>query len=115
MVKNLLANAGDARERCGFDHCVGKIPWRRKWEPTPVFLPRESHGQGSLAGCSPYVLKDSDTTKLTWHTQRETSPHSCIRLDYIWEPLSLSYSYKLMNSLVTQMVKNMPSVWETRV
>ena len=35
----------------------GKIPWRRKWEPTPVFLPGESHGQRSLAGYSPGVEK----------------------------------------------------------
>ena len=36
--------------RCGFDPWVGKIPWRRKWQPTPVFLPGKSHGQRSLAG-----------------------------------------------------------------
>ena len=36
--------------RPGFDPWVGKIPWRRKWQPTPVFLPGESHGQRSLAG-----------------------------------------------------------------
>ena len=36
-----------------FDPWVGKISWRRKWQPIPVFLPRESHGQRSLAGCSP--------------------------------------------------------------
>ena len=34
--------------RCGFDPWVGKIPWRMKWQPTPVFLPGESHGQRSL-------------------------------------------------------------------
>ena len=33
-----------------FDPWVGKIPWRRQWQPTPVFLPGESHGQRSLAG-----------------------------------------------------------------
>ena len=38
--------------RPGFDSWVGKIPWRRKWQPTPVFLPGESHGQRSLAGYS---------------------------------------------------------------
>ena len=38
------------RKRCGFHPWVGKIPWRRKWPPTPVFLPGESHGQRSLAG-----------------------------------------------------------------
>ena len=39
--------------RCGFNPWVGKIPWRRKWQPTPVFLPGKSHGQGSLVGYSP--------------------------------------------------------------
>ena len=37
-------------KRHGFDPWVGKILWREKWQPTPVFLPRESHGQTSLAG-----------------------------------------------------------------
>ena len=42
------------KEPCnGFDSWVGKIPWRRAWQPTPVFLPDESHGQRSLAGYSP--------------------------------------------------------------
>ena len=39
--------------RPGFDPWVGKIPWRRAWQPTPVFLPGESHGQRSLEGYSP--------------------------------------------------------------
>ena len=44
--------------RCaGFDPWVGKIPWRRKWRPTPVFLPSISHGQRSLAGYRPRVWK----------------------------------------------------------
>ena len=47
VVKNLPANAGDIRE---FAPWVRKIPWRRAWLPTPVFLPGESHGQRSLAG-----------------------------------------------------------------
>ena len=38
--------------RCGFDLWVGKIPWRRAWQPTPVFLPGESHGQRNLVGYS---------------------------------------------------------------
>ena len=46
-----------------FSPWVGKIPWRRKWLPTPVFLPGESHGQRSLAGCSPWGLEESDTTE----------------------------------------------------
>ena len=46
-VKNPPANAGDIK-RHGFGPWVRKIPWRRKWLPTPVFLPGESHGQRSL-------------------------------------------------------------------
>ena len=49
--------------RCGFDPWVGKIPWRRKWQPIPVFLPGKSHGWRSLAGYSPWDHKESDTTK----------------------------------------------------
>ena len=49
--------------RCGFDPWVGKIPWRRKWQPTPVFLPGESHGQRSLGGYNPQGLKELDTTE----------------------------------------------------
>ena len=40
-------------KRRGFDPWAWRIPWRRAWQPTPVFLPGESHGQRSLAGCSP--------------------------------------------------------------
>ena len=49
VVKNLPANAG-RHKRLGFDPWVGKIPWRRKRKPTPVFLTGEFHGQRSLAG-----------------------------------------------------------------
>ena len=46
-----------------FDPWVGKIPWKRKWQPTPVFLPGESHGRRSLVGYSPQGRKKSDTTE----------------------------------------------------
>ena len=55
VVKNLPANAGDVR--LGFNPCVGKIPWRRAWQPTPVFLPGESHGQRSLVATVYWVVK----------------------------------------------------------
>ena len=58
VVKNL---PGQCR-RCGFNPWIGKILWRRKWQPTPVFLPGESHGQRSLAGCSPWGCKELDMT-----------------------------------------------------
>ena len=48
--------------RCRFDPWVGKIPWKRKWQPTLVFLPGKSHGQRSLVGYSPWGHKESDTT-----------------------------------------------------
>ena len=47
-------------KRQGFDPQVRKIPWRRAWQPTPVFLPGESHGQRSLVGYSPWGHKDPD-------------------------------------------------------
>ena len=49
--------------RLGFDPWVGKIPWRKKWQPTPVFLPGEFHGLRSLVGYSPEGRKESDTTE----------------------------------------------------
>ena len=63
VVKNLPANTGGIRR--GFDTWVRKIPWRRKWQPTPVFLPGESHGQRRLAGYSPQGHTKSDMTEAT--------------------------------------------------
>ena len=51
--------------RLRFNPCVWKIPWRRKWQPTPVFLPGKSHEQRSLAGYSPWGSKESDTIERT--------------------------------------------------
>ena len=47
----------------GFSLWVGKIPWRRKWQPTPVFLPGESHGQRNLVDYSPWDGKELDMTE----------------------------------------------------
>ena len=49
MIKNLPAQCRSWR-RCGFSLWIGKIPWRRAWQPTPVFLPGESYGPRSLVG-----------------------------------------------------------------
>ena len=49
--------------RPGFNPWVGKIPWRRKWQPTAVFLPGKFHGLRSLVGYSPWGQKESDTTQ----------------------------------------------------
>ena len=45
--------------------------WRRKWQPTPVFLPRESQGRGSLVGCHLLGRTESDTTEVTWQQQQQ--------------------------------------------
>ena len=53
------------RKRCGFGPWLGKIPWRRAWQPTLVSLPGKSQGQRSLAGNSPRGCKESDMTEVT--------------------------------------------------
>ena len=81
--------------RCGFYLWVGKIPWRRKWQPTAVLLPGKSHGQRSLVGCSPWGCKESAMTKhmcmhgelgeLPSAFQTEFLNHSC----HLWLWISL--------------------------
>ena len=53
----------ERHKRCRCDPWVRKIPGRKAWQPTPVFLSGEPHGQRSLAGCSPQARKQSDTTE----------------------------------------------------
>ena len=59
VVENLPANARDM----GSIPRLGKAPGKRKWQPTPVFLPGESHGQRILVGYSPWAHKESDITE----------------------------------------------------
>ena len=68
VVKNQPINVGDARDTDKIPW-VEKIPCRWKWQPAPVFLPRESFGQRSLAGYRPWGHKESDMTEHT-HTYR---------------------------------------------
>ena len=58
--------------RPGLNTRVRKIPWRRKWKPTPVFLPGESHGQKSLVSYSPWGHKEVDMTEQLPHTHITT-------------------------------------------
>ena len=65
-----MSQVGGAYQQCRrhetrFHPWVEKIPWRRAWQPTPVFLPGESLGQRSLEGYSPWGCKQSDTTEVT--------------------------------------------------
>ena len=70
-------------KRLGFSPCVRKILWKREWQPTPVFLPGESHGQRSLAGYSPRGCKESDMTELL-------TPATCLEEEIV--PLASSSS-----------------------
>ena len=56
-------------KRCGFDPWVGKMPWRSKGQPTPVFLPGKSHGQRSLACYSPWGGQRVRRDRVTEHTE----------------------------------------------
>ena len=69
VVKNLLSMQETCR-RCRFNRWVEKIPWRRKWQPIPVFLPGKSHEQRSLVGCSPWGHK-SWTQWSDWTTTKK--------------------------------------------
>ena len=64
MVQNPPANAGDIRDVSSIPG-FGRLPWRRAWQPTPVFLPGVFHGQRSLVGYSSWGHKELDTTEAT--------------------------------------------------
>ena len=66
--------------RPGFDPWIRKIPRRREWLPTPVFLTGISHGQRSLVGYSPWGRKESDTTEQLTHTHTHTHTRYMARL-----------------------------------
>ena len=74
VVKNLPATAGNARDR--FDPWVGKIPWTRKWQPAPAFLPGKFHRPRSLIGYSTWGCKELDMTEHA-HTQTHTHTQIC--------------------------------------
>ena len=61
------------QKRQRFSSWVEKIPWRRKWQPTPVFFPGKSYGQRSLVGYCPWGRKELDMTE---HTHSHTHTHT---------------------------------------
>ena len=127
--------------RPGFDHWVGNIPWRRKWQPIPVFLPEESNGWRSLVGYSPRGHKELDTTEQlhfhfmfylnlsvssSWHIffwscqhaffVRMTPPPFCRRFLRPWSAGGSDATFGWRRaSLMAQTVKNLPEMQETRV
>ena len=78
LFKKIRATKGgsDGKSVClqcgrpGCDPWVRKIPWRRKWQPTPVLLPGKFHGWWYLVGYNPWGLKESDTIELLHFTRK---------------------------------------------
>ena len=64
--------------RCRFNPWVGKIPWRRDWQPSLVFLPGTSHGQRSLVGYSPWCLKRVRHDLVTKQMHKQTLFSVCL-------------------------------------
>ena len=81
--------------RRGFDPWVRKIPWSRKRQLTPVFMPEKTHGWRSLVGYSPWGCKELDAIKHT-HTHNKASGYECF-----WHQTDLgsSHSQPVVNSL----------------
>ena len=68
------------RKRLGFSLWAGEIPWRRKWRPTPVFLPGKFHGWGTRWACGPWDRKEMNTPEWlsTWSTHTHTHTHTSL-------------------------------------
>ena len=84
---------------------MGKIPWKKKWQPTPVFLPGKSHRQKSLVGYSPWVTKDQTrlSTKAHIHYQWyyiHSPPHATFTPIYLqnFQPFPTETLYPLNNN-----------------
>ena len=86
--------------RLEFDPWVRKIPWRREWQPTPVFLPGEFSGQRGVAGYSPWACKELDMTK-----QQLTHNICNILTERICELRTL-YSIFNMKSIKIKLIKS---------
>ena len=96
----LMAENQSAVQETKIDPWVGKMPWRREWQPTPVFLPGESHGQRNLASYSRRGLKESDTieaantftllTNSTSNLRGEKWSHCNFKWDWAYEYVSES-------------------------
>ena len=81
--------------------------WRRKWQPTPVSLPGESHGRRSLVGCSPWGCTESDMTEATWQV-----PNKCVlKIEWLLSSafLAMSLSCSQHESCHLVLLREMPS------
>ena len=88
-------------KRCGFNPWAGKIPWSRKWQPTPVFLPGKFHGQRSLVGSSPWGHRVGHNWA-TWHTHTHKSTKVGVQR---WMDKNISRKWIFINLNEMQMVR----------
>ena len=86
MGKQSACNAGDAGSIPG----SGRPPWRKAWQPLPVYLPGEPLGQRSLVGHSPWGLKELE--------MMETTEHSCTHMSSLWHELRDNSAQKINTS-----------------
>ena len=100
--------------RPGLNPWVGKIPWKRKWQLTPIFLPGESHGQRSLASHNPWGHKESDTTEWLTHHHHHQIVDQVSELILLGLVIFLWYDGGV-GFLVAQRIKNLPTMQETWV
>ena len=104
--KESACNTGETN-RHRSDPPVWKISWRRAWQPTPVFLPGESHGQRSLVGCIPRGQKELDMTEATEHA------HTCL---FPWQYLiMLSLKNYLSTEMINFIFEKYELYWDTLV
>ena len=119
MVKNLPANAGDAGSTAG----LGRFPWRRKWQPTQVFLPGKSQDRGAWWSSVHGVTKGSDMiswkTTIYNHYSKRSIFHSqetmkcCIRYQ-LWETLCSQTLVSTKPQPPTRSSVHMSHLWVTR-
>ena len=95
-------------KRCRFDLWVGKILWRRKWQPTPAFLPGKIHGQRSLAGYRPWGHKESDMTERLCMHGGYSFLRNCHFLLFEAHSASVKWNYSLFYVQVLHFSASLP-------
>ena len=86
-------------KRSGIDPWVRKIPWKRAWQPTPEFLPGESHGQSSLVGYGPKSHKESDVAEATQHARMHART-SDSNLDHLFLILKIAGVFRQVSTFL---------------
>ena len=104
-----------SHRRLGFDHWVEKIPWRRTWQPIPIFSPGKSHGQRRLEGYSPLGCKESDRAEGTQHARTHTCTNDStvsLSLGFCAFSMALSLSFPPLRLCIAHVTCDLgPEIW----